>query len=192
MILPPIPIPDPAAPIEGPKVVPVESIEAANRERQNKPFFEVLEVPWNAECSHQRRGVTLDPKTRTVYCKCGAVLDPFDALMIYAKAERRLVSTRDDIEHHKQEEARKVREAEERKPFLRQVNGFCAVYNPKPPQGDGAIVAYNVTLHPCGHTVRWPTRGRRNPGRNLTCDICRRSHRAKQTGTLVSGTAAKR
>src|SRR5690349_7527055 len=117
-------------PVPSITLAPVASIEDANRARQDKPFFTVLPRPQYPDCDHTRRGVTLDTTRRTVFCKCGKEIDAFDALMIYAQAEKRLISTRNDIERHKAEEARKKREQEERKPFLREVRGFASVFNP--------------------------------------------------------------
>lgn len=157
-------------------LAPVASFEQATRERQDKPFFDLLPRPFYPDCDHSRRGVTLDPTTRQVFCKCGKQIDAFDALLLYAHAEKRLVSTREDIEQHKKEEADKKREQAERKPFLRETNGYSAVFNPRPPKGDGAMIGYDVRLS-CGHTVRWPSKGRRSPTRHMTCDICLRSAR---------------
>lgn len=164
-------------------LAPVASLEEANRARQDKPFFTVLPRPQYPDCDHTRRGVTLDTTLRTVFCECGKQIDPFDALMVYANAEKRLIQTRADIERHRKEEADKKREQEERKPFLREVRGFTSVFNPEPPNGDGALIGFDVRLS-CGHTVRWGSRGRRRPKRHLTCDICLRTERAKTKGTL--------
>jgi len=157
--------------------------DAANRARQDKPFFTVLPRPQWPDCDHSRRGVEIDRTKRTVYCKCGAQLDPLDALLIYAATEQRLVSTRADIERHQREEAEKKQREAERKPFLREVRGFYQVCNPTPPNGDGAMVGYDVSLS-CGHTIRWASRGRRHPKQRLTCDVCLRMERAKTKGNL--------
>jgi hypothetical protein len=178
MVLPPIPIPD-GTETQAPTLRAVENIADAKRRRQDQPFFEILPRPRFPDCDHSKRGVQLDRTTRTVRCLCGAQIDPFDALLVYAHAEERLIGTKRDLEAHKQEEAAKRTEQAARRPFLRDVGGFTSVYNPAPPEGDGALIGFDVQLS-CGHRVRWPSRGKRHPRRHLTCEICLRVDRAKQ------------
>lgn len=60
------------------------------------PFFSQVYVA--VECWHDNVGVNIDRRGRKCYCKgCGAELDPFEALLLYATAEARLVHTKQEI-----------------------------------------------------------------------------------------------
>lgn len=133
------------------------------------PFFKVtdmLATRVRGGCDHLDRGVRLDMGTRTATCVCGTRIDLFDALLIYANAEQRLVRSVAAVKHAAQAEVdRKARE-QARRPFLRKVVS-------RRERKDLSLkaeptVGYDVTLE-CGHTSQ------HGPGRrlkNMTCGTC--------------------
>lgn len=127
----------------------------------DSPFFKVVHPQYPA-CTHRDRGVTLDVGTRRAICKCGEVIDNFDALMIYAHAQRRLVETRQVIEEHNRKEAEK----KAKRPFVRDVGAF----QQRMSQGRRPrFLGYEIKLHPCGHSAYWD---KRHPPRRMTCEQC--------------------
>lgn len=144
----------------------IEAFDAKRRKRDvnlDSPFFAVKRTPIYPDCDHRNRGVTLDVATRTAICKCGVTIDTFDALLIYAHAERRLQSTRAALDEH----ARKEAEQKAKRPFAKKVNGFQAI------QQHGRLVGYTLTLD-CDHTMRWY---HKRPPRTATCETCYRRSR---------------
>lgn len=139
----------------------------------DSPFFTVTRPQYPA-CDHRNRGVTLDTGRRKAICLCGEEIDCFDALMIYAHAQQRLVHTHDAIKAHYQKEAEK----KAKRPYVKEVRGFCAQQTKR-----GRIVGYLVDLE-CGHTLVWD---RRKPPRRATCDQCFRNDQLKAKGVAVAG-----
>ena len=145
----------------------------------DKPFFQVTRYRSYPDCNHQNRCVTMDVPERKVHCQCGVEIDAFDALLIYANAERRLQDTRYYIE----EAARKEAEKKARKPFVKEMGGFAAVYT----KDRKRIIGYDCALV-CGHRVRWATsKRRRTPPRTMTCDQCYRESQLKEQGIDTIG-----
>lgn len=134
------------------------------------PFFETRRTEY-PNCNHRNRGVTLDVDTRKVFCKCGEQIDAFDALLIYAHAERRLQNTRHVIE----EQNRKEAEKKAKKPFARRVTGFVTRFH------RGKPIGYDVRLE-CGHKTYWD---RRRQPRQITCNECFRADQLKANGVGV-------
>lgn len=142
------------------------------------PFFTIKWENYET-CNHRNRGVTLDTSTRKAVCLCGVVIDNFDALLIYAHAQRRLINHAETIKEHE----RKEQEKKDRRPFVREHKGFVAFYLNK------RVVGYDVNLK-CGHTVRWYTSKRRHsPPRTMTCDACYRAWELEQRGVKTVATA---
>ena len=134
------------------------------------PFFEQRRVEY-PNCNHRDRGVYLDVDTRKVFCKCGEQIDAFDALLIYAHAERRLQNTRDVIKEHERKEAEK----KAKKPFARRVTGYVTKFKRK------KVIGYDVSLE-CGHKTFWM---RRRCPLQITCDKCFRAEQLKAKGVGV-------
>lgn len=159
---------------------PIEVADLSERRRKiaDERFFEIRR-PQSPDCTHQWRGVTLDIGTRRVFCKCGEQIDSFDALLIYAHAETRLVSTRESIEEHKRKEAEK----KARRPHFKKHVGFAR-------RSDNS--GFDVRLE-CGHSAFWDTRRRTRfrsyPPRGMTCLQCVRDAELKARGvaTLLTG-----
>jgi|SRR6185503_5525746 len=137
----------------------------------DQPFFRVKRTEYPA-CNHQNRGVTMDVATRKVFCLCGEHIDAFDALLIYAHAERHLQSTRHYIEEAKRKEAEK----KAAKPFVREVNGFHQERSKR-----GRFLYYILKLE-CGHHKQWD---RRKPPRRATCTDCISADKLKAKGVAV-------
>lgn len=148
-----------------------------------EPFFKERPRDYT-KCDHTRRGVEYDLSERKVYCKCGEQIDPFDALLIYAHAERRLIHHAESIKEHE----RKEQEKKDRRPFVREHSGYAAFYA----QGNKRVLGYMVNLK-CGHSVRWYKGKRRHssPPRSMTCDACYRAWELEQRGVkTVDGAKA--
>lgn len=138
----------------------------------DEPFF-TLKTPRYDECDHKRRGVELDTSTRTVYCRCGVALDVFDALLIYAHAERRLQAHAAAIKEHE----RKEQEKKDKRQFVRRQEGFEAIFDRR-----ARIIGYRVRLE-CGHVYRHP-RARRVPA-TVTCQPCYDAWKLQQQGVAT-------
>ena len=140
----------------------------ASRKKQveidlEKPFFKVVRPHDDpTKCNHHNRGVTLDVKTRRVYCKCGEQIDTFDALLIYANAERRLQNDRAALDEHKRKEA----EQKAKKAFVQRVRGASAIYG----RNGRTIRGYHITLE-CGHPAMWFRKRPKMP-REMQCPKC--------------------
>jgi hypothetical protein len=142
----------------------------------DSPFFTIARTEY-PKCDHRNRGVTLDTATRRAICLCGEVIDCFDALLIYAHAQRRLMNRVEEIRAHERKEAEK----KAAKPYVRAVAGCCARRSKR-----GRIIGYSLTLE-CGHEHHWH---RRTPPRRATCQACIREAKLKATGVpVVSGVA---
>lgn len=134
----------------------------------NEPFFILTtsdERDMRRACSHRNHGVRLEEPERAAFCRgCGAQVDAFDALVAYAKSERRLVQHAEAIAHHqKMEQARKDRQVTSRQ-FKRQVVKRTAVKD-KTRKGD-PITGYKMTLE-CGHV-----RAARKDQRDMAIATC--------------------
>lgn len=145
----------------------------------DSPFFEIAQESYSPDkCNHRNRGVTLDTATRTAICKCGVVIDLFDALLIYAHAQRRLVFTRERIEEYnrkKQEEAER-RAAKCIRPVVGYVSGFG---------GNSERFGFTLKLE-CDHEMYWH---RSKPPRRATCATCLKNAKtqaAAQAAGIVS------
>jgi hypothetical protein len=134
------------------------------------PFFTVKVRPEYPACDHRNRGVTLDVATRRAICLCGEQIDAFDALLIYAHAQRRLISHAETIKEYERKEAEK----KARRPFAREVTGWQRV--------DGG---FDVTMA-CGHHQHLYLPKRRHPWRRVTCEQCAREHRLKERGVSIA------
>lgn len=132
------------------------------------PFFTVKHTSY-PDCDHRHRGVTLDVARRVAICLCGVEIDCFDALLIYAHAQRRLVETRQHIEEHYRKEAEK----KARRPFVRDVSGYQQHLSKR-----GRLLGYEMTLS-CGHRMYWD---RRKPPCRATCDTCFKNSQLKASG----------
>ncbi len=155
------------------KILAFDSTKAREAEPVDldSPFFKITRPQYPA-CDHCNRGVMLDIGTRKVFCLCGEQIDAFDALLIYAHAQRRLVSTRQAIEEHERKEAEK----KARRPFVRRVVGFCRRDR----------FGYDLQLE-CGHQqTLWRTK----PTRSATCETCVRNAKLKADGVAVMETKA--
>lgn len=140
----------------------------------DSPFF-TIKPPDYSKCDHRNRGVTLDTATRTAVCLCGVVIDNFDALLIYAHAQQRLVHTRDAIEAHERKEAEK----KAARPFVKTVVGFEQVLH-----RSGRFLGYRLKLD-CGHEKRSE---RRKPPRRATCQVCFRNSKLTAADVAVVDT----
>lgn len=145
----------------------------------DSPFFTIQRAPSYPDCDHRNRGVTLDMGRRKAICLCGVEIDTFDALLIYAHAQRRLTETRRFIE----EARRKEEEKKMRRPFSKRVEGFETVHDRR-----GGVTGYHVSLE-CGHKHRLFTR-RRRPPRKVTCETCVREAKLKAVSVAVVPPAA--
>lgn len=134
------------------------------------PFFTVKHRPDYPACDHHNRGVTLDVATRRAICLCGEVIDCFDALLLYAHAQQRLVRTRAAITEHYRKEA----ETKAKRPFVRDVVGFDAETSKR-----GRILGYRVKLA-CGHYLY--AAGKRTPPRTMTCTTCFKQSQIAEAG----------
>jgi len=142
--------------LESPEKPKVEEFDRTRRRSgdPNSPFFEIKE-PNYSECNHRHRGFILDTTRRMAVCKCGVDVHPFDALVIYAQAERRLQNQADIIEsHRKREEEKRAKH----KHYHRTVSAVAT------PDGSGYIVQLD-----CGHKQAWY---KRTPPRGISCGIC--------------------
>lgn len=143
----------------------------------NEPYFEVIErymAIGGKRCTHENVGVKLDKIDRRVYCRgCGIQIDPFSALLNFAKSESRLVSTLASIKEATESEAKRKEREKERRPFVRGVKSRVAVKDMS--LKAEPITGYKNTLE-CGHVVetsgdrRWRTR---------TCNECQTAARKK-------------
>ena len=140
----------------------------------NEPYFDRT-PEWLAvtttRCTHVDEGVRLDEVDRRAYCKtCGLQLDPFQALVHYAKAEERLVATRRAIDDaHRRETDRAAREKASR-PFVRKVMDWTEIKDVT--LKAEPLTGYLLTLA-CGHTAKCGTRR----VRQKTCWECRDAER---------------
>jgi hypothetical protein len=137
------------------KIVPFrDPLHAKPTER----FFEVKERASYRECDHKRRGFLLDKDNRTATCRCGKVVDTFDALLAYAALEDSILWG--DI--RRKEAERKAQEDKEKKQFVMPMVGYER-------KGNGALVSLK-----CGHKAPWYKK--RIP-REMQCEVCwRRSN----------------
>lgn len=141
----------------------------------NEPYFQIEPdylAMTTGRCMHKEYGVRLDAVDRRCYCKrCGIQIDPFEALVNYAHAEQRLVSTRRAIEDAEKRQATQKQREKDRRPFARAVVG-------RVPRKDLSlkaepVIGYTVTLS-CGHTRE--TNGERQY-RQVTCGDCEKQAR---------------
>lgn len=139
------------------------------------PFFTIQQRPPYPACDHRNRGVTLDVATRRVFCLCGEQIDAFDALLIYAHAQRRLVAHAEAIKEHERKEAEK----KAKRPFVKKVVGFAARHSSR-----GRVLGFDVSLD-CGHSVYWD---RRKQPRQMTCEQCFRNARLEAKGVAIAKT----
>lgn len=142
----------------------------------DSPFFAIARTDYS-KCDHRDRGVTLDTATRKTYCLCGELIDNFDALLIYAHAQQRLVNQANTIKAHYQKEADK----KAAKPFVVEVSGVAARYLTRKGKPTGRIIGYELSLR-CGHRQYWD---RRRPPRRVTCAMCVRNAKLKAEGVGV-------
>lgn len=93
------------------------------------PYFKVDgEYVVTGKCSHAEYGIRLDKTDRHCFCRnCGLQIDPFEALLYYAKAETRLVNARGQIEQARKSEENTKARAKERKQYARKVVGSTVV-----------------------------------------------------------------
>lgn len=167
------PIDDPAKKVPS-KILAFDS----TKERQpapvdlDTPFFTIAR-PDYSKCDHRDRGVTLDTATRTAICLCGVVIDCFDALLIYAHSQQRLVNHVAAIKEYERKEAEK----KAAKPYVREVVGFEAHQSTR-----GRIVGYRLRLE-CQHEAYWD---RRKPPRRATCRQCVRNAKLTAAGVAVA------
>ena len=124
----------------------------------------------NGTCDHRNYGVRLIEANLTVICNgCQQVVDAFDALLNYAAAEGRLVSTHMAIEAARKRETDAKAREKARRPFARTVTGFVARRDAD--LKAEPVIGYDLHLE-CGHTAQCgPTR---RP-RKVTCGICQAS-----------------
>ena len=141
------------------------------------PFFTIARKDYS-KCDHLNRGVTLDTATRRAICLCGEAIDCFDALLIYAHSQRRLIAKVEAIKEHDRKEAEK----KAAKPFVRAVTAFCARQ-----YSNGRIIGYDLELE-CEHAQRWD---RRKPPRRVTCTTCVRNAKLTASGVTVVATQRK-
>lgn len=75
------------------------------------PYFEIQDTDYGyrqVKCDHTEHGFTLDVPNRSAICRnCKKAVDNFDALLFYAKAERRLVHARAEIRRNQSNHADK-------------------------------------------------------------------------------------
>lgn len=138
-----------------------------------EPYF-IVENRWMkmgaVRCMHDNMGVRLDEVDRRCYCRgCNLQLDPFEALLYYANAERRLVGHVETLKRAERDEIKRKEIAKTRQPFIRAVTSYTAVKDltlkAEP------IIGYTLHLE-CGHCSECgPTR---KPKR-VTCRICAKS-----------------
>lgn len=175
---------DPNAPTKPP--VKILAFDSTTKKREDaspvdldSPFFEIADISYAPDkCNHRNRGVTLDTATRTAICKCGVTIDLFDALLIYAHAQRRLVFTRQRIEEH---EAKRKEEAERKAAkCIRSVAGYVSGFG-----GNSNRFGFTLTLE-CGHEMYWH---RSKPPRRATCETCLKNAR-QQAAARAAGIVA--
>jgi len=136
----------------------------------DEPYFDVVDrikYMGMRKCDHRDFGVRLDVPVRRVYCRgCGVEVDPFDALIGYGEAERRLQHDAQTIRNAQQKETEKAAREKARKPHLQKVVKWEAIRDKrlvaKP------VTGYVVTLA-CGHKTT--TKGDRRY-QNITCGTC--------------------
>lgn len=159
------------------KVTQADIVKAKLRPELDQPYFEVsseFEALTTKRCMHIEHGVRLDKIDRRCYCRgCGIMVDPFEALLYYASAERRLVSTREQIQQHVEAEQRKKQREKERRPYKRRVVSTAPVYEND--QGIEVVVGHLLTLE-CGHTRNWTNP--RTP-EHATCEECQKTGKRK-------------
>jgi hypothetical protein len=141
------------------------------------PFFTIAR-PDYSKCNHRNRGVTLDTATRKAICLCGVEIDNFDALLIYAHAQQRLIHHAEAIAEHERKEAEK----KAAKPFVRDVSGFCQQHSKR-----GRFLGWALRLE-CGHAA---SSDRRRPPRRVTCHECVRNAKLTTAGVAVADTQRK-
>lgn len=132
------------------------------------PFFTVKHTHY-PDCDHRNAGVTLDVARRVAVCKCGVEIDCFDALLIYAHAQRRLVETKEFIKEHR----RKEEEKKAKRPFVRDIGGYSQIRSSR-----GHFRYYDITLS-CGHHLSWT---RKKLPRRATCEICFKNAQLRASG----------
>lgn len=143
------------------------------------PFFNERKEPPRdySKCDHTQLGFEYSVKHRKVYCRCGELVDPFDAVVALAHAERRLQSTREAIDEHNRKQA----EEKAKKPFVKAVAGFEHSYDRR-----GAAMSRTYRLE-CGHSVtQHRGRGFKRYWKKATCVECyRASELAKKNIAIV-------
>jgi len=177
--------------VEDPNAKPPSKILAfdSTKEREaapvdlDSPFFTIARTDY-AKCDHRNKGVTLDTATRKAICLCGEAIDCFDALLIYAHAQRRLISHAEAIREHERKEAEK----KAAKPFVKDVGSYAARYaNGSSRTRHGRLLGYHVTLE-CGHEQYWD---RRRLPRRMTCVTCVRNAKLTAAGVAIAETQKK-
>ncbi len=153
-------------PVDDPVATPPSKILAFDSAKQREPAPVDLDSPFftmaprdYSKCDHRNKGVTLDTATRKSICLCGIEIDNFDALLIYAHAQQRLINHVAAIKEHERKEAEK----KAARPFVRAVTGFYAHQSKS-----GRILGYRLRLE-CEHEAYWD---RRKPPRRVTCRTC--------------------
>lgn len=143
----------------------------------DSPFFAIKHTSY-PDCDHRNRGVELDMATRRAICLCGVEIDSFDALLIYAHAQQRLVHHREAIAEHERREAEK----KAKKPHVKDVDGYSARFG----RSGKTIVGYTVRLA-CRHETIWwrGKRRRRHPPRTMLCEQCVRAAKLETQGVGV-------
>jgi len=150
----------------------LSAIKARLLPRLDDPYFTRANEHVGRGCDHVNAGMTLDHKSRTVACACGTVLDPFDALVLYARSEDRLVSTLGEMRKRDARLAEEKQREKARRPFARAVVGRAAIKDEtlkaEPTTG------YALTLE-CGHAARC---GPERVPKRVTCRTCQAAGRA--------------
>ena len=147
------------------------------------PYFAVTEEYMAGNrCKHVEFGVELDKVDRVARCqKCHVTIDPFEALLNYAKAERRLVNTLSQIRQAEESERRSKEREQERKPFARRVVG--RVDRKDLAQKTEPVIGQTLTLE-CGHSKEV---GVDNRFKRVTCVECKDA--AKQLARAAKNAA---
>ena len=151
----------------------VEAVKRRLAPWLEEPYFQVVtEIDYvvGKKCRHVDTGARLDEVARKAYCcGCGAEIDAFDALLHYAKSERRLQHEAIAIRQHKEQEAAKKAADKMRRPHVRAVVHWTPLC-----EGAGedlAVVGYDLTLD-CGHTQR---RDGERRVKTVTCQTCQKT-----------------
>lgn len=148
----------------------VARVKARLDPRLDEPYFETIgEFDYMAkkQCVHNEAGALLDTVERKVFCKkCKRQIDPFDALVAYANAERRLVRTAQTIRDAEKRERERQQREKERRPFARRVVRRDPIRDER--MKDEPVIGQRLTLE-CGHTRDV---GPDNRFKRVTCGVC--------------------